>query len=150
LHRTKKGEIIKYSSKIKKMRKTKTTNYIRGRNFEYKVKKLLEEEGNIVLRTAGSHGLFDLIGIKFYRDYVIVGFWQLKKNITDRQAKKYLHEICIKLKGDTRGFSFSQPIRLNQKGKIKQINCFIGDTGLVIFWGIIYTPTKRKTKNGQS
>jgi Holliday junction resolvase-like predicted endonuclease len=37
--------------------------YRRGRAYEYKVKKQLEREGWTVLRTAGSHGLFDLIAI---------------------------------------------------------------------------------------
>lgn len=41
------------------------TNYLRGRNFEYKVKKYLQEQGYHVLRTAGSHGMYDLIAIKF-------------------------------------------------------------------------------------
>lgn len=39
-------------------------NYLRGRNFEYKVKKYLQEQGYTVLRTAGSHGKYDLIAIK--------------------------------------------------------------------------------------
>lgn len=40
-------------------------NYLKGRNFEYKVKKYLQEQGYVVLRTAGSHGMYDLIAIKF-------------------------------------------------------------------------------------
>ncbi len=33
---------------------------IKGRRFEYSVEKYLETEGWIVMRTAGSHGPFDL------------------------------------------------------------------------------------------
>jgi len=40
------------------------TNYHRGRNFEYRVKKYLEEKGYFVVRSAGSHGIFDLIAIE--------------------------------------------------------------------------------------
>ena len=36
-------------------------NYVRGRNFEYKVKKAYEEAGYLVFRTAGSHSPADLI-----------------------------------------------------------------------------------------
>lgn len=38
-----------------------TNNYRRGRAAEYELKKKLEKEGYTVLRTAGSHGPFDLI-----------------------------------------------------------------------------------------
>ena len=38
-------------------------NYISGRRFEYKYAKDLRELGCIVMRTAGSHGPFDLIAI---------------------------------------------------------------------------------------
>lgn len=38
--------------------------YERGRNFEYRVKKRLEEDGWLVLRTAGSHSPIDLFAGK--------------------------------------------------------------------------------------
>ena len=38
-------------------------NYVRGRNFEYKIKKKYEKKGYIVFRTAGSHSVADLIAI---------------------------------------------------------------------------------------
>lgn len=40
------------------------SNYVKGRAFEYAVRKSLQEEGYEVMRTAGSHGHFDLIAIK--------------------------------------------------------------------------------------
>lgn len=40
------------------------TNYTRGRAFEYVRKAFYEEMGYAVLRTAGSHGLFDLVAIR--------------------------------------------------------------------------------------
>lgn len=39
-------------------------NYLRGRAYEYKAKKYLEEQGYTVVRTAGSHGPWDLIAIR--------------------------------------------------------------------------------------
>jgi|Deesub1362B_J571_1020462.scaffolds.fasta_scaffold00898_1 Holliday junction resolvase len=38
--------------------------YTKGRNFEYSIKKKLEDQGYYVCRSAGSHGAFDLIAIK--------------------------------------------------------------------------------------
>jgi hypothetical protein len=40
------------------------SKYVRGRAYEYKVKRQLESEGWTVLRSAGSHGYFDLTAIK--------------------------------------------------------------------------------------
>lgn len=39
-------------------------NYVRGREAEYKLKHDLERAGYLVLRTAGSHGAFDLVALK--------------------------------------------------------------------------------------
>ena len=38
--------------------------YKKGRQFEYVVKKKFEKRGYYVVRSAGSHGVFDLIAIK--------------------------------------------------------------------------------------
>lgn len=37
------------------------THYARGRAFEYRIKKQLEKLGYFVIRSAGSHGLVDLV-----------------------------------------------------------------------------------------
>lgn len=39
------------------------TNYQRGRDKEYEVIKILEKAGYTAFRTAGSHGVFDVIAI---------------------------------------------------------------------------------------
>lgn len=44
-------------------------NYAAGRRFEYEVKKKFESRGYTVMRTAGSHGPFDLVA---YRDDGII------------------------------------------------------------------------------
>ena len=38
--------------------------YIAGRDYEYKVMRQLREQGFYAIRSAGSHGYFDIIGIK--------------------------------------------------------------------------------------
>jgi len=40
------------------------TNYERGRNFEYRVKRFFEKLGYFVVRSAGSHSPCDLVCIK--------------------------------------------------------------------------------------
>ena len=40
------------------------SNYVRGRAYEYEVVKLFKDAGYKVVRTAGSHGEFDLIARK--------------------------------------------------------------------------------------
>lgn len=44
------------------------TNYSRGRAFEYEVMQMFEKAGYITFRTAGSHGIADVIAIRKY-DY---------------------------------------------------------------------------------
>lgn len=39
-------------------------NYLRGRAFEYEIMKAWVATGHSVMRTAGSHGLFDLVAIR--------------------------------------------------------------------------------------
>lgn len=47
------------------------TNYQRGRSFEYLLRKKLENKGFLVIRSAGSKGLFDLVVIKENEVYLI-------------------------------------------------------------------------------
>jgi len=42
-------------------------NYQRGRAYEYKEKKMWEEDGYFVIRSAGSHSLYDLLAINLSR-----------------------------------------------------------------------------------
>ena len=53
--------------------------YLKGRAFEYDMKKLLEREGYVVTRAAGSHGPHDLIATRTTNqtEYTIY-FMQLK------------------------------------------------------------------------
>lgn len=59
------------------------TNYERGRSFEYYLKKKLEEEGFLVIRSAGSKGIFDLVAIKGDEVYLIQCKKNKKKNFYD-------------------------------------------------------------------
>ena len=69
------------------------TNYSRGAYYERKTKKTLEDEGYVSLRTAGSHGSFDIIAF----NGSIVRFIQCKatrnKNPTVKSYKEELNII---------------------------------------------------------
>lgn len=47
------------------------TSYERGANFERKVKRILELQGMFVVRSAGSHGPVDLVGLGESNVYLI-------------------------------------------------------------------------------
>jgi Holliday junction resolvase len=65
-------------------------NYEKGRRKEYKLKKELEREGLIVLRTAGSHGFADLIAID--KSIRIIRFIQCKPDNFSETDKRKLEE----------------------------------------------------------
>ena len=69
-------------------------NYQRGRRFEWEVKKDLEKQGYAVMRTAGSHGAYDLIAI-YDGTSLYVRFIQCKvvKKLTDGVKKTLLKEL---------------------------------------------------------
>lgn len=73
------------------------TNYSRGANFERLVQKLLEEQGWFVIRSAGSHGLVDLVAFK---QDCITRFIQCKisKGDMTKAAKRELAVLAIKHK----------------------------------------------------
>jgi hypothetical protein len=58
-------------------------NYLAGRRLEYKIKKEWEKQGFIVLRTAGSHGPFDLVAYRMHHPVVMI---QCKRVATLGQA----------------------------------------------------------------
>ncbi|GAF94020.1 unnamed protein product, partial [marine sediment metagenome] len=54
--------IVKLDWNIEEL-KMVNKNYRSGRNFEYRVKKYLEEKGYYVMRSAGSKSPFDLVAV---------------------------------------------------------------------------------------
>jgi hypothetical protein len=70
-------------------------NYKKGRKKEYKIKKLLEKEGYIVLRSAGSHGFADLVAVRKPKEREVreIKFIQCKpENFRESERKKLLKE----------------------------------------------------------
>lgn len=62
-------------------------NYLRGRRFEYERMKFYREKGYEVLRSAGSHGDFDLVAYDFPRPVLLV---QCKVVNTKKQATRLI------------------------------------------------------------
>lgn len=60
--------------------------YRKGRRKEYELKDMLEENGWVVLRTAGSHGFADLVAIRAGK----VRFIQVKPDRFSKLAKRRL------------------------------------------------------------
>ena len=63
-------------------------NYLKGRRNEYELMKALEERGYVVMRTSGSHGPFDVIGINPKNGHI--QFIQAKVTEDDATAKRLL------------------------------------------------------------
>lgn len=60
--------------------------YRRGRQVEYKVKSQLEANGWLVIRSAGSHGQYDLVALRLKGSCLEIVLLQLKKGQPKRRA----------------------------------------------------------------
>ncbi len=47
----------------------KQTNYVKGRNFEYRVMKYLKDRGFFCMRAYGSKGMYDILAIQPFVDF---------------------------------------------------------------------------------
>lgn len=68
-------------------------NYLRGRRFEWQVKKDLEAEGWIALRTAGSHGCWDIIAFFHTGGGILCRLIQCKVTDDPKQIKRLVKEF---------------------------------------------------------
>jgi hypothetical protein len=128
--------------------------YLAGRRFEWKVKKDLEKEDYLVMRSSASKGLFDLIAIKTHPsfNYLSIEFWQLKKGITHNQASDLVRKIQKQILGDryfpifTENFGnkFKNCIDLFFQGGAITDKYNDPKTGGKISFGVIYTLPKKK------
>lgn len=67
-------------------------NYRRGANFERKIANKLRQKGYYVMRSSGSHGIFDLIAIDFKSGHI--KFIQIKNyQIGKKKFQRISEEI---------------------------------------------------------
>ncbi|MFH7835168.1 MAG: hypothetical protein QXL51_01055 [Candidatus Aenigmatarchaeota archaeon] len=75
------------------------SNYIKGRRFEYEVMRLLEKQGALCFRMAGSHSPFDIIAI--FRDKILLIQCKYNTNISGKDLrelyylKSFLPQNCL-------------------------------------------------------
>lgn len=80
------------------MKKAGTANnYKRGRAKEYRIMKKAREEGMVAIRTAGSHGFFDVIAIDLARKRI--NLIQAKPKSISEKKKDEIYEENKKYKG---------------------------------------------------
>lgn len=68
-------------------------NYLRGRRLEWQVKTDMEKLGWIALRTAGSHGPWDIICFKDTGTRIIARLIQCKVVKTEKQIDKLVKDF---------------------------------------------------------
>ncbi|MFZ8801637.1 MAG: hypothetical protein ACO2PO_01390 [Candidatus Calescibacterium sp.] len=88
--------------------------YHKGRRFEYQVKKFLEKQGYIVLRTAGSHGFADLIAVG--KDGEVI-FYQLSYRFEKSKYKK-LMDVALERK-----IKIFYVVKVKRGWDMYEINC---------------------------
>lgn len=73
-------------------------NYVKGRAFEYQIKKLYDKKGFMVFRTAGSHSPADLIAfpkiVDWFRNKEF-GYVPILIQCKNSQKKNYEKEITV-------------------------------------------------------
>jgi len=97
-------------------------NYQRGRAYEYKEKKIWEEMGYFVIRSAGSHSLFDLVAFPITKRGSIA-FIQVKSGrhsptIESNKKIRQIYEALYQLGGKT---CFIWYKKLKGKRKVERI-----------------------------
>jgi len=71
-------------------------NYQRGRRLEWQVKKDLEADGWHAMRTAGSHGAYDIVAVRDKDDLTEVKFIQCKSGGKKLNVTKLSNELWEK------------------------------------------------------
>jgi Holliday junction resolvase len=80
---------------------TKRTNYIRGRDKEYRIVKTLKSQGYIAFRSAGSHSPFDVVAINPDTKLIILVQSKLrgKKNLS-KVEREIIENEKLLIEGD--------------------------------------------------
>jgi len=71
------------------------SRYLKGRRYEYLIKKKLEKEGYIVIRASGSHGKWDLIAIHPLLKEIRLIQIKYKKNIKSKSIASVLGKYMV-------------------------------------------------------
>jgi Holliday junction resolvase len=88
--------------------------YIKGANFERKIKKLYESYGYLVIRSSGSHGVADLVA---FPPLSKIDEWQPILMQCKNTTKVYLPEDMKELKYVAEKYGLRAALISNSKGK---------------------------------
>jgi hypothetical protein len=80
-------------------------NYINGRSLEYRIKNILKENGFYVVRSAGSHGKWDLIAVNESKKTIYL--ISCKKGKRKRHIKKGSYSVSEFLIGSTKDLTIT-------------------------------------------
>ena len=83
-------------------RTSKATNYRRGADFERDIKKYFEDNGHIATRSAGSHGLFDIVSF----DGLSVWAVQAKKGMKQKEAERLATKLAVEMQTKFRKIAY--------------------------------------------
>lgn len=89
-------------------------NYLAGRRFEYEVMRAYEEMGYKTLRTAGSHGEFDVVAYHPHSGVIMI---QCKVVESEKAVKKLVEKFLGAMPEEA---EYTQVIEVRVKGK-KQV-----------------------------
>ena len=95
-------------------------NYVKGRAFEYQIKKLFEKKGFMVFRTAGSHSPADLIAFTKLEDWFRnkeLGYVPILIQCKNTQKKTYTKEITV-LKSVAKEYGLRALLATKRNGKV--------------------------------
>ena len=95
--------------------------YEKGVRAERKVMKKLEGMGYTVMRTAGSHGPYDVIGIQFYNGIADVMLLQVKKTKKIRNIRKLNVHRGVVIEGITYEWGEIMPKQLSKDIKVEKL-----------------------------
>ena len=90
--------------------------YVKGRNFEYRVKRYFEAKGYFVVRSAGSKGVFDLIAIT---DGEVIGIQCKKHGQVSKDELNRIIEVSKKYRIKPRIAT------VDEKNRLKFVNPFM-------------------------
>lgn len=82
--------------KKRKKKKCKRTNYVRGREVEYKCKAALVKEGYEIMRASSSKGVFDIIAFNGERTRYIQLKREMKRQGSYPSVREEIRQVAIR------------------------------------------------------
>jgi Holliday junction resolvase len=92
------------------------SNYNRGRRFEWELKRDLENDGFLVTRASGSHGVFDLIALKEEHDESIAWLIQCKVTKNKKSIPQLIKDFSNNLPFSQKAFTQKLAIKIIGEG----------------------------------